>query len=74
MKITNEIKKQKAIELMNKLNIYKPYIHGFETDNKVCFFEISADFGLTKSPNLWQKSKKSKKRIKFSYMPLLTNI
>ena len=33
MKITNEIKKQKAIELMNKLNIYKPYIRGFENDN-----------------------------------------
>ena len=39
MKITNEIKKQKAIELMNKLNIYKPYICGFENDNMVCFFE-----------------------------------
>lgn len=34
MKITNEIKKQKAIELMQKLNIYKPYIHGFETDRR----------------------------------------
>ena len=26
MNITNENKKQKAIELMNKLDIYKPYI------------------------------------------------
>lgn len=26
MNITNAIKKQKAIELMNKLDIYKPYI------------------------------------------------
>ena len=44
MKITNEIKKQKAIELMNKLNIYKPYIRGFENDNMVCFFENFGGF------------------------------
>ena len=51
MKTTNEIKRQKAIALMNKLDIYKPYIRGFEKDNKVCFLRISADFGLTKNPN-----------------------
>ena len=32
MNITIENKKQKAIELMNKLNIYKPYIRGFENE------------------------------------------
>ena len=30
MNITIENKKQKAIELMNKLDIYKPYIKGFK--------------------------------------------
>ena len=30
MKITNEIKKQKALEIMKTLDIYKPYIKGFE--------------------------------------------
>ena len=33
MKITREVKKQKAIELMNKLDIYKPYIKGFKDKN-----------------------------------------
>lgn len=35
MNITMENKKQKAIELMKKLDIYEPYIHGFEKDNLV---------------------------------------
>lgn len=35
MKITREVKKQKAIELMNKLDIYKPYIKGFKDKNSV---------------------------------------
>lgn len=30
MNITNEIKKEKALELMNKLDIYKPYIRAFK--------------------------------------------
>ena len=55
MKTTNEIKKQKAIELMNKLNIYKPYIHGFETDNKVCFFENFGGFWAYQEPELMAK-------------------
>ena len=37
MNITIENKKQKAIELMNKLDIYKPYIKGFKDKNSVCF-------------------------------------
>ena len=37
MNITIENKKAKAIELMKKLDIYKPYIKGFEKDNTVCF-------------------------------------
>ena len=32
MNITIEQKKQKALELMRKLDIYKPYIKGFEKD------------------------------------------
>ena len=57
MKITNEIKKQKAIELMNKLNIYKPYIHGFKTNNKVCFFENFGGFWAYQEPELMAKIK-----------------
>ena len=61
MKITNEIKKQKAIELMNKLNIYKPYIRGFEKDNKVCFFENFGGFWTYQEPELMAKIKEIEK-------------
>lgn len=54
MNITIEQKKQKALELMKKLDIYKPYIKGFEKDNEVCFLKVLADFGLIKSRNLWK--------------------
>ena len=39
MNITIENKKQKAIELMNKLDIYKPYIKGFKEKTSVCLYE-----------------------------------
>ena len=44
MNITIENKKQKAIELMNKLDIYKPYIKGFKDKNSVCFYENLGGF------------------------------
>ena len=31
-------KKEKAIEIMKKMDIYKPYIKGFRENDKVCFF------------------------------------
>lgn len=37
MKITKELKKQKAIELMQKMDIYKPYIKGFKEKNDIMF-------------------------------------
>ena len=35
MKATREQMKQKAIENMKKLDIYKPYIRGFEQEDQV---------------------------------------
>ena len=64
MKITNEIKKQKAIELMNKLNIYKAYIRGFENDNMVCFFENFGGFWAYQEPELMTKIKEIEKTYK----------
>ena len=61
MKTTNEVKKQKAIELMNKLNIYKPYIRGFENDNRVCFFENFGGFWAYQEPELAAKIKEIEK-------------
>ena len=57
MNVTKEIKKQKAIELMQQLEIYKPYIRGFEKDNKVCFFENFGGFWAYQEPELMAKIK-----------------
>ena len=57
MQITIEEKKQKALELMKKLDIYKPYIKGFEKDNEVCFFEGFGGFWAYQEPELMEKIK-----------------
>ena len=44
MNTTQLERKQKAIELLKKLDIYKPYIDGFVKDNNVCFYENFAGF------------------------------
>ena len=55
MNITVKQKKAKAIELMKKLDIYKPYIKGFEKDNEVCFFENFGGFWAYQEPELMTK-------------------
>ena len=69
MNITIENKKQKAIELMNKLDIYNPYIKGFKDKNSVCFYENFGGFWAIKNRNSWQKSKNLKKNTTCLYMP-----
>ena len=64
MNVTKEIKKQKAIELMQQLNIYKPYICGFEKDNKICFFENFGGFWAYQEPELMAKIKEIEKTYK----------
>lgn len=61
MNITTENKKQKAIELMGKLDIYKPYIKGFRENNKVCFFENFGGFWAEQEPELMAKIKEFEK-------------
>ena len=43
---TKEERKEKALEIMQKLEIYKPYIKGFENNDEVCYFERYAGFLL----------------------------
>lgn len=50
-------KKDKALELMKKLDIYKPYIDGFKNDNLVCFFERFAGFWDFQNKELEAKRK-----------------
>lgn len=57
MNITNEQKKEKAIEIMQKLDIYAPYIRGFQEENQVCFFEVFGGFWAYQEPELMAKIK-----------------
>ena len=57
MNITNEQKKEKAIEIMQKLDIYAPYIRGFREENQVCFFESFGGFCAYQEPELMAKIK-----------------
>lgn len=53
----NDAKKNKAIELMKKLDIYKPYIDGFEKSGKVCFFENYGGFWIDQESHISGKIK-----------------
>lgn len=57
MNIATKNKRQKAIEIMNKLDIYKPYIKGFEENNQICFFENFGGFWAYQEPELMAKIK-----------------
>lgn len=48
-------KKEKAIELMKQLNVYKPYIDGFRDEDKVCFFEGFGGFWIDQEPEVYKK-------------------
>ena len=52
---TKEERKAQAIKLMKKLNIYNPYIKGFEEENNVCYFERYAGFWAFQDEELLEK-------------------
>ena len=52
---TTEQKKEKAIELMKQLNIYKPFIDDFKDKNLVCFFENCIGFWVYQEPEIEAK-------------------
>ena len=57
MNTTLEERKIKAIELMEKLNIYKPYIKGFEKDDDVCYFEGFSGYWAWQELEIYEKMK-----------------
>lgn len=57
MNITKEIKKQKAIEFMRKLDIYEPYIQGFEKEDDICYFENYGGYWAWQDEDLMKKVK-----------------
>ena len=57
MNTTQLERKQKAIELMKELKIYKPYIDGFIKENNVCCYENFAGFWAWQDKELEDKIK-----------------
>ena len=54
---TREEKKIRAIEIMKKMDIYKPYIEGFDNEDKVCFFEMFGGYWVDQEPEVYNKMK-----------------
>ena len=52
-----EERKIKAIELLKELDIYEPYIEGFEKENNVCFFERFGGYWVYQEPEILKKMK-----------------
>lgn len=48
-------KKEKAIEIMKKMDIYKPYIKGFKENDRVCFFENYGGYWVYQEPEIDRK-------------------
>ena len=57
MNTTHEERKEKAMEYLAKLDIYKPYIRGFKEENNVCYFENFAGFWAWQDAELIAKIK-----------------
>lgn len=52
---TEQERKEQAIKYMKRLDIYKPYIRGFEQDDEVCYFERHAGFWAWQDKELMDK-------------------
>ena len=53
--LTKEQRKAKAIETMQRLNIYKPYINGYKNHDKVCFYERFGGYWVYQEPEIEAK-------------------
>ena len=49
--------KAKAVEIMKRMDIHKPYIEGFEKEDKVCFFEQFGGYWVYQEPEIEAKMK-----------------
>lgn len=63
--LTREEMKKKALEIMKKLDIYEPYIKGFEDKNDVCFFERYAGYWAWQEEEIMKKMKELEERFGF---------
>ena len=58
-----EERKIKAIELLKELDIYEPYIEGFEKENNVCFFERFGGYWVYQEPEILKKMKEIEEKF-----------
>lgn len=49
--------KDKAIEILSKMDIFKPYIRGFREKDMVCFFERFGGYWIDQEPEVYAKMK-----------------
>ena len=63
MNTTKNERKNKALEFMKQLGIYKPYIKGFNDNDDVCFFELYGGFWAHQEPELQKKIEEIEKRF-----------
>ena len=62
MNTTAQERKTKAIQLLKQLDIYKPYIKGYEENDQVCFYENFAGFWVDQEPEIEAKMKEIEKK------------
>ena len=61
--MTHEERKVKGIEILKQMDVYKPYINGFEKKDQVCFFEMFGGFWVDQEPELYEKRRTYKWQI-----------
>ena len=74
---TLQAKKDKAIEVMKILDIYKPFIQSFKQSDKVCFFETFGGFWVYQEPEIEKKMKEIERKYNckvFAITHEITNI
>lgn len=62
MNITIQDKKKKAIEILQRMDIYKPYIEGFRENSNVCFYENFGGYWVYQEPEIEAKMKEIERK------------
>ena len=62
--MNKQARKEQAIKYLQQLDIYKPYIDGFEKHDHVCVFERFAGFWVYQYPEIEAKMKDIEKEYK----------
>ena len=55
--MNKQARKEQAIKYLKQLEIYAPYVKGFEENDQVCFYERYAGFWADQEPAVFKKLK-----------------